>query len=63
LGSWNSENAGGSISNYSFYKNPQYKLNIYPTLGENGFLKVAAKTKDNLPVNIRLVGGGNRVST
>jgi len=62
-GCWNSENAGGSISNYSFYKNPQYKLNIHPTLGENGFLKVAAKTKDNLPVNIRLVGGGNRVST
>jgi len=63
FGNWNSENAGGSISNYSFYKNPQYKLNIYPTLGENGFLKAIAKTKNNLPVNIRLVGGGNRVST
>ena len=32
-------------------------------MGENGFLKAFAKTKDNLPVNIRLVGGGNRVST
>lgn len=63
INSWTSENAGGSISNYSFYKNPQYKLNIYPTLGENGFLKAVAKTKNNLPVNIRLVGGGNRVST
>jgi hypothetical protein len=63
MGTWNSENAGGSISNYTFYKNPQYKLNIYPTLGENGFLKAIAKTKNNLPVNIRLVGGGNRVST
>jgi len=63
MGTWNSENAGGSISNYTFYKNPQYKLNIYPTLGENGFLKAIAKTKNNLPVNIRLVGGGERVST
>ncbi|ORX81917.1 hypothetical protein BCR32DRAFT_292962 [Anaeromyces robustus] len=63
ISSWNSDNAGGSISNYSFYKNPQYKLSIYPTLGENGFLKAIAKTKNNLPVNIRLVGGGERVST
>lgn len=62
-GRWTSENSGGSISNYSFYKNPQYKLNIHPTLGENGFLKAVAKTKNNLPVNIRLVGGGTRVST
>jgi calpain-7 len=69
-GFWTKENAGGNISHPTFYRNPQYKLSISPSISSSA--KNANQDKVNLiimleapksfPINIKLVKSGKRIS-
>lgn len=64
-GSWTEGSAGGCMSHPSFYTNPQYKISVSSS-GNGGklpqvFLMIEAPR--TFPVNVKLVKGGNRVSS